>query len=1056
MAKVAFANPFEEDRLDGVSDFRGIWDVPSLHKTSSEWLTSQVSRVKHHPERAVDRKIAVMLGPPGFGKTHVFARVADQLRQQVLFAFVPQVPEQQLTSPTGHICWHVVEALFNPPPNGRAAVDLLMAGVCQKDFESYFDQLPEVIRVGQKSIRQKISNDPAGVLEIVDVVRNPEPYQRLADSVAATLPTLQSEIVRAVALGWSPFALDVRRWLRGDDLPDELCGRLKLGNRRPDPEKVIEVIATMLQIVSTPLVICCDQLEAVLKEILEDPNAPIGQGPISLSNGLMALLHSTPNLLIVLSCLTDAWEIFHPKAQKGFKDRLYDPLRLLPLTAAQAVELVERRLRTWRYAQASKSPTWPIKAQAVVDYVSARPRPPRDLVKACKVAIDKWMSNGGAASNGGDEVAVIDPTAFVPPLDAFNRLWNKRLDTVRKQSKSADDIQESELFGAVWEALSVAKIANHLPHDVRWDGEKQAFVHPTKNDLRPSVLVVLTCGERRYGVVVAVSKRDSGVSFGHYFSALQEAFTTKGVVGAVLIRHKAELGVGPTAAARKEFEKAVSAKKLRPFPLDQERATLDNLQCLTQLLHDADGGLVDVNGKKLTRTDCTKLLAEIGLLKNLRLFEIIFSGWVGGAAIAAPAPASGQGVVGAGATAVAIPTITPLTLAQPAPLQPPLPFSATTGTSSGAPADSTALGAGPSRPAPPVSPSGDPLEAWANELLLRVAAKLQSISLPVKPFGVQVGPTFARLRVQPADRTDINKLRRSGDRLMVLLGLAAAPLVGFQAGYVSIDVALPARRTVALAPLFKTRPTALSGLPAFPVGLDVGGKDHWLNLADSSSCHLLIAGTTGSGKSELMKAILGSLAHSLTPQQVRFVLIDPKRVTFNFRGASPYFDAPVAHDNDEAMPLLQKAVEEMERRYALLEKQHKSNVSELAAASALPQIVLIFDEFADLILDKGSKAELEGHLKRLGAKARAAGIHIILGTQRTEASIVTPLLRSNLPGRISLKVTSDRDSNLILDDSGAAELLGKGDLLWKTGGELMRLQSPYVGQNDLEKLLRIP
>ncbi len=292
--------------------------------------------------------------------------------------------------------------------------------------------------------------------------------------------------------------------------------------------------------------------------------------------------------------------------------------------------------------------------------------------------------------------------------------------------------------------------------------------------------------------------------------------------------------------------------------------------------------------------------------------------------------------------------------------------------------------------------------------------------------------------------------------MKVLLGLPSTPLVGFQAGYVSVDIALPTRHVVPLTPLLATTPKTLIGQPAFPVGLDVAGQDHWLNLSDSSTCHILIAGTTGSGKSELMKTILGSLAHNLTPQQLRLVLIDPKRVTFNFRGPSAYFDSPVAHDNEEALPLLQNAVAEMERRYRVLERQHKSNVSELTGADALPQIVLIFDEFSDLILDRGGKKELEGYLRRLGAKARAAGIHIILGTQRTEASVVTPLLRSNLPGRISLKVTSDRDSNLILNSGGAAELLGKGDLLWINGGDLLRLQCPFVTQDALEALLRIP
>jgi S-DNA-T family DNA segregation ATPase FtsK/SpoIIIE len=117
--------------------------------------------------------------------------------------------------------------------------------------------------------------------------------------------------------------------------------------------------------------------------------------------------------------------------------------------------------------------------------------------------------------------------------------------------------------------------------------------------------------------------------------------------------------------------------------------------------------------------------------------------------------------------------------------------------------------------------------------------------------------------------------------------------------------------------------------------------------------------------------------------------------------------------------------------------------------------VVVFDEFADLMLEAKSKRELETLLKRLGAKARAAGIHLILGTQRTEASVVTPLLRSNLPGRISLRVTGDRDSKLILDAAGAAELLGRGDLLWRRGGDLLRLQSPYVGEEELRRTLRV-
>jgi S-DNA-T family DNA segregation ATPase FtsK/SpoIIIE len=250
-------------------------------------------------------------------------------------------------------------------------------------------------------------------------------------------------------------------------------------------------------------------------------------------------------------------------------------------------------------------------------------------------------------------------------------------------------------------------------------------------------------------------------------------------------------------------------------------------------------------------------------------------------------------------------------------------------------------------------------------------------------------------------------------------------------------------------------PASLHGQPAFPVGVDVSGHPHWLNLAEPSSCHLLIAGTTGSGKSEFMKAILAALANRLAPDAVQFLLIDPKRVTFNFTGKSPYLRYPIAHDVAEAMPLIEDVFQEMERRYTLLSERNLENVSELPPREALPRIVVLFDEFADLMFDRNSRKDLETLVKAMGAKARAAGIHLVLGTQRTEASVVTPLLRSNLPGRISLKVMGERDSKLILGVPNAAHLLGRGDLLWWRAGSLLRLQSPCVSREQLEKCLRI-
>jgi S-DNA-T family DNA segregation ATPase FtsK/SpoIIIE len=340
-------------------------------------------------------------------------------------------------------------------------------------------------------------------------------------------------------------------------------------------------------------------------------------------------------------------------------------------------------------------------------------------------------------------------------------------------------------------------------------------------------------------------------------------------------------------------------------------------------------------------------------------------------------------------------------------------------------------------------------------MLKAVADKLKSWGQPVEPAGLDIGPTFARLKVRPLNQTSVAKVRNWARDLRVNLGLDDLPLVADQAGFISIDVRRPDRQTVPFAGVPKSAPPDWNGRPAFPVGVDVGGRCHWLDLAGPSTCHLLVAGTTGSGKSEFLKAMLAGLAARLGPLDLHFLLIDPKRVTFNLSGASPYLPHPVAHTVEEALPLVQECFRETERRYALLEARRLEHVGQLRGSEALPRWVVVMDEFADLMADRDAKKELETTLKRIGALARAAGIHLVLATQRPEAGVVTPLLRANLPTRVCLRVDGERNSTLILDEPGGQHLLGRGDLFWKRGGGLLRLQSPFVGREELETILRV-
>ncbi|QOV92021.1 FtsK/SpoIIIE domain-containing protein [Humisphaera borealis] len=1010
--------------------------MPSLNASASDWLLERVREVQASPDVTAARKIAVLLAAAGYGKTHLFGRVADALGGDVLFAFVGPIFEAQLARPLQHIVWNVVEALFDAPAGGGPPwIEQLLARLCRPSFEAYFKQLPDLLRTRHQTLWQRLQTDHLAALEIIRSVAEPSAYRRLAESIARAFPGLRNEIVRALALAWSPDGADVRRWLRGDDLPEQECARLGLSQTPPEPERVIEAIATMLQRIGVPLVICCDQLEAVLK----DPEV----GPINLSNGLVALLHSVPNTLIVLGCLEDAWSVvIANKVHESFFDRVHKPQKLATLSAGHAVDLVRRRVMAWD-GNLAKGGTWPIAVESIQAYANARPRAPRALLQECRNAIDEWLSTG-------KEPVTLGNTPPPPFPEVFIQHWNTELAAMQKKAKSPVDIQEAQLFQSVKYAIEIARVANHLPPGMRVIDAIDGAIKPSGNDPRPSVGVRLEAGGKTFKVIVAVTKRDAGTAFGSYMTALTDAIKPKAVVGAVVVRPYAELNVGPHTAARKTYDKAIADGKLRPFALGSERFTFDQLECLFSILTDADDGL-PLGGRNLNRDDCVKLIAENGLIKGLKLLDHIFANWV---ELSAVQPSSDTPAI-----AVAVPAAPAVAGTPPAATPPPLPVAAgparSVATVSGPPAAAAAeLKPADIKPVDIASLVDQP-QAWANRMLADITAKLLLYKLPVEPIRAQVGPTFARLMVRPADTTDINKVRNKATQLRVSLGLAAAPLIDFQPGFISIDIQLPRRQIVALAPLLGTRPANLVGQTAFPAGQDVAGQTHWLNLADPSSCHLLIAGTTGSGKSEFLKVMLGAMAHGMTPEQLQFILVDPKRVTFNLTGLSPYLLKPIAYDDEAVIPLLTECADEMERRYEKLASMHKSHVSELTGADSVPRIVLMFDEFADLMHDPIAKAEMEPLLKRLGAKARASGIHLVLGTQRTEASVVTPLLRSNLPGRVSLRVASEKDSMLILDAPGAAELLGKGDLLWKQGGDLLRLQSPFVSNVELEELLRV-
>ena len=322
------------------------------------------------------------------------------------------------------------------------------------------------------------------------------------------------------------------------------------------------------------------------------------------------------------------------------------------------------------------------------------------------------------------------------------------------------------------------------------------------------------------------------------------------------------------------------------------------------------------------------------------------------------------------------------------------------------------------------------------------------------------GPQVTRIKLKPSSGVKVASLANRAADLQIALALDERPLIKPGRGFVVIDLPRMDRPTILLLDYLKDRFVRESkSLMAYPVGVGVEGEAILSDFCDSNTCHVLVAGTAGSGKSEWLKSLVVSLAIRNPPERVRLALVDPKILTFSSAEASPYLWRPVATDIETALAVLDAAVSEMENRYKALAKQGFVNIADRFQAGLfdIPFLVLVFDEFADLILTgRNEKKEFEEMVARLAGKGRAAGIHLVLATQRPDRTVVTGLIKSNLPMKVCLRVANATNSQIVLGESGAESLLGKGDLLCDMGRGVVRAQSYYVPQSDFAEALKVP
>jgi DNA segregation ATPase FtsK/SpoIIIE, S-DNA-T family len=332
---------------------------------------------------------------------------------------------------------------------------------------------------------------------------------------------------------------------------------------------------------------------------------------------------------------------------------------------------------------------------------------------------------------------------------------------------------------------------------------------------------------------------------------------------------------------------------------------------------------------------------------------------------------------------------------------------------------------------------------------------LESFGISVEMGEINVGPSVTRYTLKPAEGVKLSRITALNSDLA--LALAAhpirieAPIPG--KSLVGIEVPNKAAALVRLGSLMNYPEFSASGPLGFVLGRDVSGEPIFTNIEKMP--HMLVAGATGSGKSILVHSLLISLLYKNSPQTLKLVLIDPKRVELSIYENIPHLVSPVITENKKAVGVFKWAISEMERRYDLLQKAGSRDIrsyngSHKSPDESLPYILLVIDEMADLMTSYGR--DVEGSIVRLAQMARATGIHLLLATQRPSVEVITGLIKANVTARIALQVASQIDSRTILDTAGAEKLLGHGDLLFLSAelSKPKRIQGAYITEEEIK------
>ncbi len=338
-----------------------------------------------------------------------------------------------------------------------------------------------------------------------------------------------------------------------------------------------------------------------------------------------------------------------------------------------------------------------------------------------------------------------------------------------------------------------------------------------------------------------------------------------------------------------------------------------------------------------------------------------------------------------------------------------------------------------------------------SELLEKV---FEDFNINIEVINVRLGPVVTLFEILPAAGIKINTIINLADDISRSMGVGAVRISQiFGTQYLGVEVPNEQRETVTIKELLSDENfKKTSHKIPMCIGKDISGNIEVIDL--SKTPHLLVAGTTGSGKSVFINTLLASILYKFSPSELRLILIDPKMLELSVYNDIAHLLTPVVTEPKKAILALKWVCKEMERRYSLMNEENTRSLEGYNQRSIekLPYIVVFIDEMADLMMTAGK--EVEHYVQRLAQMARACGIHLVMATQRPSVDIITGSIKANFPSRVSFQVASKYDSRTVLGEIGAEQLLGNGDMLMsKNGGNLIRYQSAFISDNEVNKLI---